>query len=112
VVAGNESDESTSKFSEFDDSGSSVLWTEESSDEGLDYFAALDVAEAEASPRVTDVEMFPGPSVGHRRRRAVAKRRVGGFDGGRLRVGRASRQELLSSPIGASMGEGELRRLF
>jgi hypothetical protein len=112
VVVGNDSDGSTSKFSEFDDYGSSVLWTEESSDEGLDYFAALDVAEAEASPRVTDAEILPGPSVGRRRRRAVAKRRVGGFDGGRLRVGRAGRQELLSSPAGASMGEGELRRLF
>jgi hypothetical protein len=76
VVAGNESDGSTSKFSKFDDYGSSVLWTEESSDEGLDYFAALDVAEAEASPRVTDAEVLPGPSVGRRRRRAVAKRRV------------------------------------
>jgi hypothetical protein len=31
---------------------------------------------------------------------------VSGFDGGRLRVGRAGRQELLSSPVGASMGEG------
>jgi hypothetical protein len=76
VVAGNESDGSTSKFSEFDDSGSSVLWTEEFSDEGLDYFAALDVVEAEVSPRVTDAEILPG------------------------------RQELLSSPVGASMGEG------
>jgi hypothetical protein len=66
VVAGNESDGSTSKFSEFDDSGSSVLWTEEFSDEGLDYFAALDVVEAEVSPRVTDAEILPGPSVGHR----------------------------------------------
>jgi hypothetical protein len=112
VVAGNESDGSTSKFYAFDDSGSSVLWTKESSDEGLDYFAALDVAEAEASPRVTDAEILPGPSVGRRRRRVVAKRRVSGFDGGRLRVGRAGRQELLSSPVGASMGEGELRRLF
>jgi hypothetical protein len=112
VVARNESDGSTSKFSEFDDSGSLVLWTEESLNEGLDYFAALDVAEAEASPCVTDAEILPGPSVGRRQRRAVAKRRVGGFDGGRLRVGRAGRQELLSSPVGASMGEGELRRLF
>jgi hypothetical protein len=112
VVAGNESDGSTSKFSEFDDSGSSVLWTEESSDEGLDYFAALDVAEAEASPRVVDAEVLPGLSFGRRRRRAVAKHRVSGFDGGRLRVGRAGRQELLSSLVGASMGEGELRRLF
>jgi hypothetical protein len=112
VISGNESDGTTSKFSEFDDSGSSVLWTGESSDEGLDYFAALDMAEAEASPRVTDAEILPGPSVGRRRRRAVAKRRVSGFDGGRLRVGRAGRQELLSLPVGASVGEGELRRLF
>jgi hypothetical protein len=70
VVAENESDESTSKFSEFDDSGSSVVWTEESSDEDLDYFAALDVAAAEASPRVTDAEVLPGPSARRRRRRA------------------------------------------
>ena len=112
VVAGNESDESTSKFSEFDDSRSSVVWTEESSDEGLDYFAALDVAEAEASPRVTDAEVLPGPSVGCRRRRAVAKRRVSELDGGRLHVGRAGRRELLSSPVGASIGEGELQSLF
>jgi hypothetical protein len=46
VVAGNESDESVSKFPEFDDSRSLVVWSEESSDEDLDYFAALDVAAA------------------------------------------------------------------
>jgi hypothetical protein len=40
VDARNESDESASKFSDFGDSGSSVEWTEESSDEDLDYFAA------------------------------------------------------------------------
>jgi hypothetical protein len=108
VVAGNESDESTSKFSEFDDSRSSVVWTEESSDEDMDYFAALDMAAAEASPRVTDAEVLPGPSDGRRRRRAVAKRRVSEVDGGRLRVGRAGKRELLSSPVGASVGEGEL----
>jgi hypothetical protein len=106
VVTGNESDESTSKFSEFDDSGSSIVWTEESLDEDLDYFAALDVAAAEASPRVTDAEVLPGPSAG--RRRAVAKRRVSEVDGGRLRVGRAGKRELLSSPVGAGVGEGEL----
>jgi hypothetical protein len=110
VVAGNESDES--KFSDFDDSRSSVEWTEESSDEDLDYFAALDVAAAEASPRVTDAEVLPGPSAGSRRRKAVAKRRVSEVDGGRLRVGRAGKRELLSSPVGASVGEGELRSLF
>jgi hypothetical protein len=109
---GNESDESASKFSDFGDSGSSVEWTEESSDEDLDYFAALDVAAAEASPRAVDAEVVPGPSAGCRRRRAVAKRRVSEADGGRLRVGRAGRQELLSLPAAASVGEGELRGLF
>jgi hypothetical protein len=108
VDAGNESDESASKFSDFHDSGSSVEWTEESSDEDLDYFAALDVATAEASPRVADIEVVPGPSAGRRWRRAVAKRRVSKVDGGRFRVGRAGKQESLSSPAGASVGEGEL----
>ena len=109
---GTESDESASKFSDFGDSGSSVEWTEESSDENLDYFAALDVATAESSPRAVDAEVVPGPSVGRRRRRAVAKRRVSEADGGRLRVGRVGRQELLSLPAAASAGEGELRSLF
>jgi hypothetical protein len=112
VDDGNESDESASKFSDFGDSGSSVEWTEESSDEDLDYFAALDVAAAEASPRAADAKVVPGPSAGRRRRRAVAKRRVSEADGGRLRVGRAGRQELLSLPAVASVGEGELRSLF
>jgi hypothetical protein len=96
VDAGNESDKPASKFSDFGDSGSSVEWTEESSDEDLDYFAVLDVAAAEASPRVADAEVVPGPSAGRRRRRAVAKRRVSEADGGRLRVGRAGMQELSS----------------
>jgi hypothetical protein len=112
VDAGNESDESASKFSDFGDSGSSVEWTEESSDEDLDYFAALDVAAAEASPRVVDAEAVPSPSAGRRLRRVVAKHRVSEVDGSRLRVGRAGRQELLSSPAGASVGEGELQSLF
>jgi hypothetical protein len=104
VVAKNESDDSVSKFFESDDSGGSVVWTEESSDEDLDYFAALDVAAAETSPRVMDAEVFPGPSAGRRRRRAVAKRRVSEVEGGRLRVDRAGKRELLSSPAGASVG--------
>jgi hypothetical protein len=102
---------SVSKFFEPDDSGSSVVWTEESSDEDLDYFAALDVAAAEASPRVMGAEV-PGPSAGRRRRRAVTKRRVSEVEGGRLRVDRAGKRELLSSPARASVGEGELRSLF
>jgi hypothetical protein len=59
---------------ESDDSGSSIVWTEESSDEDLDYLAALDVVAAEASPCVMGGEDLPGASAGHRRRRAVAKR--------------------------------------
>jgi hypothetical protein len=112
VVAENESDDSASKFFESDDSGSSVVWMEESSDEDLDYFAALDVAAAEASPRVMGAEVLLGPSAGRRRRRAVAKRRVSAVEGGRLRVDGASKRELLSSPVGASVGEGELWNLF
>jgi hypothetical protein len=123
VVAENESDDSVSRFFESDDSGSSVVWMEESSDEDLDYFAALDVAAAKASPRVMDAEVLPGPSAGRRRRRAVAKRRVsevsrsdgrhcGEVEGGRLRVDGAGKRELLSSPAGASVGEGELWNLF
>jgi hypothetical protein len=109
VVAENDSGDSVSKFFESDDSGSSVVWTEESSDEDLDYFAALDVAAAEASPCVMGAEV-PGLSAGRRRRRAVAKRRVSEVEGGRLRVDRAGRRELLSSPVGASVGEGVLER--
>jgi hypothetical protein len=112
VDDGNESDESASKFSDFGDSRTSVEWTEESLDEDLDYFAALDVAAAEASPRAVDAEAVPGPSAGHRRRRAVAKRRVSEADGSRLHVGRVGRQELLSLPAAANAGEGELRSLF
>jgi hypothetical protein len=59
-----------------------------------------------------DAEVVPGPSAGRRRRRAVAKRRVSEADGGRLRVGRAGRQQLLSLLAVASVGEGELRSLF
>jgi hypothetical protein len=108
---GNEYGGSASEFFDFTDSGSSVEWTEESS-EDLDYFAALDVAAAEASPHAADAQDVPGPSTGRRRRRAVAKRRVSMEERGRLRVSRAGRQELLSLPAAASTGEGELRSLF
>jgi hypothetical protein len=54
---------------------------------------------------------------------AVAKRRVSGLsrsgrrhrsemESGRLRVDGTGKRELLSSPIGVSVGEGELRNLF
>ena len=109
---GNKCDGSASEFSDFADSGSSVEWTEESSEEDLDYFAALDVAAAEAAPRAADAPGVPGPSTGHRRRRAVAKRRISAEEGARLRVSRAGRQELLSLPAALGVGEGELRSLF
>jgi hypothetical protein len=91
VDGDSKSDGSASKFSDFGDSGSTVEWTEESSAEDLDYFAALDAAAAEASPQAADAEVVSGPSTGCRRRRAVAKRRVSGAEGGRLRVRGAGR---------------------
>jgi hypothetical protein len=114
---------SVSKCFESDDSRSSIAWMEESSDEDLDYFAALDVAAAEASPRAEGSEELSGASTGYRRRRAVAKRRVSELsrsgtryrsevERGRLRVDGTGKRELLSSPIGVSVGEGELRNLF
>jgi hypothetical protein len=112
MVAEDVSDDSVSKFFESDYSGGSVVWTEESSDEDLDYFAALDVAVAEASPRVIGAEVLPGVSAGRRWRRAVAKQRVSEVEGGRLRVDGASKRELMSSLAGASVGEEELRNLF
>jgi hypothetical protein len=104
VVAEDDSDDSVSKFFESDDSGGSIVWTEESSDEDLDYFAALDVAATETSLRVMGDEDIPGASAGHRRRRAVAKRRVselsrsdrrhhGEVEGGRLRVNGTAKRE-------------------
>jgi hypothetical protein len=57
VDGGNKCDGSASEFFDFADSGSSVEWTEESSEEDLDYFAALDVAAMEASPRAADKKM-------------------------------------------------------
>ena len=104
---GNECGGSASEFSDFADSGSSVEWTE-SSDEDLDYFAALDVAAAEASPHVAGAGDVAGPSTGRRRRRAVVKRRVSGTEGARLRVSGTGRQELLSLPAAVNTGEGEL----
>jgi hypothetical protein len=105
------------------ESGSLFSWTEESSDEGLDYFAALDVAVAESSPRVEGAGDLPSTSTGYRQRRVVSKHSVGefsrsgrrrrmGMERGRLRVDRIGKRELLSPPIGASIGEGDLRNLF
>jgi hypothetical protein len=109
---GNECGGSASEFFDCADSGSSVEWTEESSEEDLDYFAALDVAAAEASPHVVGTGDVAGPSTGRQRRRAIAKHRVSGAEGARLRVSGAGRQELLSLPAAVNTGEGKLRSLF
>ena len=58
---------SVSNCFESDDSGSSIAWTVESLDEDLDYFAALDVAAAEPSPRAEGSKELPGASTGYRR---------------------------------------------
>jgi hypothetical protein len=119
VVADDNLFGSVSKCFESYDSGSSIAWTEESSDEDLDYFAVLDVAAAEPSPRAEGSEELPGESTGYRRRRAVAKRRMSGLsrssrrhrsemESGRLRMDGTGKRELLSSPIGVSVGEREL----
>jgi hypothetical protein len=110
-------------FESESESGSSFPWTEESSDEGLDYFVALDVAAVETSLRVEGAEGLPGASTGCEQRRVVGKHSVGEFsrsgrrrrmamEHGRLRVDGVGKRELLSSPIGASIGEGDLRELF
>jgi hypothetical protein len=114
---------SVSKCFESDDSGSSIAWTVESSDEDLDYFAALDVAAVEPSPRPEGSEELPGASTRYRRRRAMAKRRVSGLlrssrrhrsemESCRLHVGRTGKRELLSLSIVVSVGEEELQNLF
>jgi hypothetical protein len=66
-------------FSSDSESRSTFSWTKESSDEDLDYFAALDVAVAESSPRVEvgDVAGLPNARTKCRRRRVVSKHSVG-----------------------------------
>ena len=63
------------------ESGSLFSWTEESSDEDLDYFAMLDVAAAESSPRVEvgEVAGLPSARTKCRRQRVVSKHSVGEF---------------------------------
>jgi hypothetical protein len=123
VAADDDSFGSVSKCFESDDCRSSIAWMEESSDEDLDYFAALDVAAVEPSPRAESSEELPGASTGYRRQRAVAKQRVSGLarsgrhhhsemESGCLCVDMTSKRGLLSTPIGVSVGEGELRNLF
>jgi hypothetical protein len=77
-VFGLETGSSSSNEGEF---GSPFSWTEESSDEDLDYFTVLDVAAAESVPRL-EVREASDPLAGarteeHRQRRVVSKHNVG-----------------------------------
>jgi hypothetical protein len=105
------------------ESGSLFPWTEESSDEGLDYFVALDVAAAETLPHMEGAGDLPSAGAECRRRRVVGKHSVSGFlrsdrrrrmgmERGCLRVNQVDKRELLSLPAGASIGEGDLQKLF
>jgi hypothetical protein len=83
------------------------------------------VAAAESSLRVevSEAADLPSARTKYRRRRVVSKHSVGeasrsgrrrrmGMERGRLRVDRIGKRELLSLPIGASIGEGDLRNIF
>jgi hypothetical protein len=58
-LSGSESGSWSSDGGEF---GRSFSWTKESSHEDLDYFAALDVAAAESSPRLEVREALDPPA--------------------------------------------------
>jgi hypothetical protein len=67
-------------FSSDGEFGSPFSWTEESSDEDLNYFAALDVAAAESSPRMEVGEESDPPvcvRIKRQRRKVVSKHSVG-----------------------------------
>jgi hypothetical protein len=103
VVPANDS-LSSSESGSFSSDGefeSPFSWTEESSDEDLDYFAAIDVATAESSSRPEVGEAFDPP--------AGAR---SGLEQTRLQVDRGGQRDLLSSLFGTSIGEGDLRNLF
>jgi hypothetical protein len=114
-LSGSESGSFSSDGSEFE---SPFSWTEESSDEDLDYFAALDVATAESSPRLEVGEALnplAGVRVKRHRRKVVAKHSVDKMSrsGRHRRMGleqtfiwldRGSQRDLMSSSFGTSIG--------
>jgi hypothetical protein len=77
-VSGSETESWSSDGDEF---GSQFSWIEESSDEDLDYFSALDLAAAGSSPQ-PEVREESAPPVGaiakdHHQRKVVSKQSVG-----------------------------------
>jgi hypothetical protein len=82
VVSANDSlsGSESGSFSSDGEFGSPFSWTEESSDEDLDYFVALDVAAAGSSPRLEGGEVSdlpPSARIERRRRKVVSKHSVG-----------------------------------
>jgi hypothetical protein len=123
-VSGSETESWSSDGDEF---GSQFSWIEESSDEDLDYFSALDLAAAGSSPQ-PEVREESAPPVGaiakdHHQRKVVSKQSVGvmsqsgrhrrmGMEWSRLRLDRGSQRDLLSSMSRTCIGEGDLWNLF
>ena len=112
---------------EWGDFGSPFSWTEEFSDEDLDYFAALDVAAVEVVPRLEVREVSDPPagarSVEHHRRRVVSKHSVGemsrsgrrrrmGMERTHLWVDRSGQRDLMFSSSETCIREGYMRNLF
>jgi hypothetical protein len=122
-----EGSEPGSWSSDGDEFGSPFSWTEESSEEDLDYFAALDLVVSE-SPLRLDTREALATSGGARaedshRRRVVSKQNIGetsrsgrrrrmGMERSRLRLDQGGQRELLSSMSGTCIGEGDLLDLF
>jgi hypothetical protein len=82
---------------------SPFAWTEESSDEDLNYFAALDVAAAESSPWLEmgeALDPLAGARIERRQRKVVAKHSVGesSRSGRRRRMG-LERMRLRVDPL-------------
>jgi hypothetical protein len=127
-VSGNLSGSETKSWSSDEgEFGSPFSWIEESSDEDLYYFVALDVAMTESLPQPEVREVFAPPAgvmtEEHRQRKVVSKHNVGemsrsgrhrrmGMERSRLRLDRGGQRDLLSSMSGTCIGEGDLRNLF
>jgi hypothetical protein len=105
-LSGSESGSFSSDGGEFE---SPFSWIEESSDEDLDYFAALDVATAESSPQLEMGEALDPPAgarIECHQRKVVVKHSVGessrsgrrrrmGLERTRLHVDRGSQRKVV-----------------